>query len=62
MMQKTGDLEEHMMYNTFNMGIGMCMAVDPVDADKTLAAIEASGEKGYVIGEIIAGEKGVTLC
>lgn len=62
LMQKTGDLEEHMMYNTFNMGIGMCMAVDPSDADKTLAAIEAAGEKGYVIGEIIAGEKGVTLC
>jgi phosphoribosylformylglycinamidine cyclo-ligase len=48
LMQKTGDLEEHMMYNTFNMGIGMCMAVDPSDADKALAAIEASGEKGYM--------------
>jgi phosphoribosylformylglycinamidine cyclo-ligase len=62
LMQKTGGLEEHMMYNTFNMGIGMCMAVAPSDADAALRAIEASGEKGYIIGEAVAGEKGVALC
>ena len=50
-----------MMYNTFNMGIGMVLAIDPADVDKTIAAIEAAGEKAYVIGRTIEGE-GVTLC
>jgi len=62
MLQTTGDIEEKMMYNTFNMGIGMVLAVAPEDADKVLAAVEAAGEKGYVIGNIEAGEKGVTVC
>ena len=57
-----GNIEEKMMYNTYNMGIGMVLGVDPADADRTLAALEAAGEKGYVIGEVKAGEKGVTLC
>ena len=51
-----------MMYNTFNMGIGMVLAVDPVDADKVLAAVAKAGETGYVIGRVEAGEKGVTVC
>ena len=51
-----------MMYNTYNMGIGMVVAVDPADVDKTMEAIEAAGENAYVIGEIVNGEKGVTLC
>ena len=51
-----------MMYNTFNMGLGMVLAVDPADVDKTMAAIKAAGETPYVIGETKAGEKGVTLC
>ena len=62
LMQKTGNLEEKMMYNTFNMGIGMIVAVAPDDADKTMEAIKAAGETPYVVGEIKAGEKGVTLC
>ena len=62
MLQETGDIDEKMMYNTFNMGIGMVLAVDPADADKTIAAIEAAGEKAFVIGKTEAGEKGVTLC
>ena len=62
LLQKTGNIAEQMMYNTYNMGIGMVVAVDPTDVDKTMKAIEAAGETAYVIGEIENGEKGVTLC
>ena len=62
MLAQEGDIQEHMMYNTFNMGIGMVLAVDPADAEKTLAAIESAGEKAYVIGQAEAGDKGVVLC
>ena len=51
-----------MMYNTYNMGLGMVLAVDPADVDKTMEAIKAAGETPYVVGEIKDGEKGVTLC
>ncbi|MBQ7943886.1 MAG: phosphoribosylformylglycinamidine cyclo-ligase [Lachnospiraceae bacterium] len=62
LMQKKGNIAEDMMYNTFNMGIGMIVAVDPADVDKTMEAIKAAGDTPYVIGEIKAGDKGVTLC
>ena len=62
MMEREGNVEEHMMYNTYNMGLGMVLAVDPADVDKTMEAIKAAGETPYVIGNIEAGEKGVTLC
>ena len=62
MLAKEGDIEEHMMYNTFNMGIGMVIAVEESDVEVTLSAIEAAGDKACVIGNIEAGEKGVTLC
>lgn len=62
MLQNDGDIEEKIMYNTFNMGIGMVLAVDPADADKTLEALKAAGEEAYVIGQIEEGEKGVTVC
>ena len=62
LLAKEGDIAEEMMYNTYNMGIGMVVAVDPTDVDKTMKAIEAAGETAYVIGEIENGEKGVTLC
>ena len=62
MLQNDGEIEEKMMYNTFNMGIGMVLAVDPADADKVLAAVAKAGETGYVIGRVEAGEKGVTVC
>ena len=62
MLAREGQIEEQMMYNTYNMGIGMVVAVDPTDVDKTMKAIEAAGETAYVIGEIANGEKGVTLC
>ena len=62
MMAREGNVEEEMMYNTYNMGIGMMVAVDPADVDKTMEAIKAAGDTPYVIGKIIDGEKGVTLC
>ena len=62
LLQKKGGLEEKMMYNTYNMGLGMVLAVAPADVDKTLAAITAAGETPYVVGSCEAGEKGVTVC
>ena len=44
------------------MGVGMVLAVDPADVDKTIAAINEAGEKAFVIGKAVAGEKGVTVC
>ena len=61
LMKKKGNLEEHMMYNTFNMGLGMVLAVDPSDADKTVKALKDAGEKAFIVGEIVAGEKGVDV-
>ena len=62
MMEREGNVEEHIMYNTYNMGIGMIVAVDPADVEKTMEAMRAAGDTPYVIGEIKDGEKGVTLC
>lgn len=62
LMAKKGQVEEKMMYNTYNMGLGMVLAVDLADVDKTMEAIKAAGEAPYVVGEIKDGEKGVTLC
>ncbi|MCI9270258.1 MAG: phosphoribosylformylglycinamidine cyclo-ligase [Dorea sp.] len=62
LLAKKGDIAEQMMYNTFNMGIGMVVAVDAADAERAMEAIRAAGDTPYVIGHIEAGEKGVTLC
>ncbi len=62
LMEKKGEIAEEIMYNTFNMGIGMVLAVDPADQDKAMEAIKAAGETPYVIGCTKAGEKGVVLC
>ena len=62
MLAKEGTIAEEMMYNTYNMGIGMVVAVDAADVEKARAAIEAAGETSYVIGNIENGDKGVTLC
>ena len=62
LMAREGNVEEHMMYNTYNMGLGMVLAVDPADVDKTMEAIKAAGDTPYVVGKITDGEKGVTLC
>ena len=62
MLSTDGDIAEEMMYNTFNMGIGMVLALDPSDVDNAVNAIKAAGETPYIIGNVEAGEKGVTLC
>ncbi|MBE5926730.1 MAG: phosphoribosylformylglycinamidine cyclo-ligase [Lachnospiraceae bacterium] len=62
MLSTDGDIAEEMMYNTFNMGVGMVLAVDSGDAEKTIEAIKAAGEEAFVLGTVEAGEKGVTLC
>ena len=62
LLQEKGGIEEQMMYNTYNMGIGMLLAVDAADAQRTVAAVEAAGERAWIAGTCVAGEKGVTLC
>ena len=62
MMQTRANIAEDMMYNTFNMGLGMIVAVDPADVEKTMEAMKSAGDIPYVVGSIKAGEKGVTLC
>ena len=62
LLAEKGNIDEHMMYNTYNMGLGMILAVDPADVDKTMEAIRKTGDKPYVVGTIEEGEKGVTLC
>lgn len=62
MLAREGEIAEEMMYNTYNMGLGMIVAVDQEDVEKTVAAIKAAGEDAYVVGHIEAGERGVTLC
>ncbi len=61
LLAKTGNIEEQMMYNTYNMGIGMVLAVDVADADQTIEALKAAGEDAFVVGHVESGEKGVTL-
>lgn len=62
LLAEKGEIEEQMMYNTYNMGLGMILAVDAADVEKTMEAIQAAGETPYIVGKIEAGEKGVTLC
>ncbi|MCR4793456.1 MAG: phosphoribosylformylglycinamidine cyclo-ligase [Lachnospiraceae bacterium] len=62
LIAKTGGIEEHMMYNTYNMGLGMVLALDPSDADKAVEILNGAGEKAFVVGKCVEGEKGVTLC
>lgn len=62
MMAKKGDIAEEMMYNTFNMGLGMIVAVEEKDVEQTMEAIKAAGDECYVVGHIEEGDKGVTLC
>ena len=62
LIAKEGNIPERDMYNTFNMGMGMCMAVAKEDADKALAALKAEGQDAVVVGEIVDGDKGVIVC
>ncbi len=61
LLQQTGNLEDKMMYNTYNMGLGMVLAVDAADADKTVEALKAAGEQAYIVGDVVAGNKEVIL-
>ena len=61
LLQKTGNIPTRDMYNTFNMGIGMCMAVAKEDADKAVSVLREAGEQAVIIGEIVAGDKEVIL-
>ena len=62
LMAEKGNIEEQMMYNTFNMGLGMVLAAAPEDVEKAMEAIRLAGDTPYVVGRIEAGEKGVDLC
>ncbi|MBR1441838.1 MAG: phosphoribosylformylglycinamidine cyclo-ligase [Lachnospiraceae bacterium] len=62
LLQEKGGISDQMMYNTYNMGLGMILAVDPADVEKTMEAAKAAGDTPYIVGKIVEGEKGVTLC
>lgn len=61
LLQKTGNITDEMMYNTYNMGLGMVLAVDEKDVEATMKALKDVGETCYEVGEIVAGDKGVEL-
>ena len=62
LLQEKGGIEEKMMYNTYNMGLGMVLAVNAADAEKTMEALKEAGEKAYIVGNVEAGDRGVRLC
>ena len=62
LLQEKGGLEEKMMYNTYNMGLGMVLALDGNQAGQAMEAIRAAGETPYIVGHVEAGEIGVVLC
>ncbi len=62
LLQERGGIEEKMMYQTYNMGLGMVLAVDAADAEKTVEALKEAGEKAYIVGSVEAGDKGGRLC
>ncbi|MGN1391232.1 MAG: phosphoribosylformylglycinamidine cyclo-ligase [Sharpea porci] len=62
LIAKNGQVEEKMMYNTFNMGIGMVLALKKEDVEKAQQLLAQTGDQSFVIGEIKQGDKGVTLC
>jgi len=62
LIQSKGGIADEMMYNTYNCGLGMVLAIDPADAQTVVSILEKAGEKAYIVGEVISGEKGVDLC
>ena len=62
LLQSKGNIAEQMMYNTYNMGLGMVLAVSPEDKERVMEAISAAGDTPYEVGYCEAGEKGVTVC
>ena len=61
LLQQKGRLEEKMMYNTYNMGLGMVLAVDAADADSVAGILREAGERAYLVGEVVTGEEGVVI-
>ena len=61
-IEKTGNIPERDMFNTFNMGVGMSIVVSKADADKALETLKANGEDAYVIGEIVKSEDKIEIC
>ena len=62
LIAKTGNIPNRDMFNTFNMGVGMCVVVPAAEADKALAILHEAGEDAYCMGEIVASEEKVTIC
>ena len=62
LIQRLGQIPERDMFNTFNMGVGMSMAVSRESVDRALAALKAAGVDAYVIGEICAGDERIVIC
>ena len=62
LMAKLGEVSQKDMFNTFNMGIGLVMAVDKNDAEKAVDILNKMGEKAYIIGEVISGTREVEIC
>ena len=60
-LQEVGNISEHDMYNTFNMGIGMTVVVDKDDADEAVQILRNAGVESYCIGEIIKGDEGIII-
>jgi len=62
LIQKTGNIPERDMFNTFNMGVGMIAVVDKNDAERSIEILKANGEDAYILGEIVESDEGVILC
>ena len=62
LIAETGNVPERDMYNTFNMGVGMCMVVSKETAAKAIEAIEAQGDKAFILGEVVKSDEGVIFC
>ena len=61
LLQKEGNVEDEMMFGTYNMGIGMVLAVSEDQADAAVRALEGAGETAYMIGDVVSGEKGIDI-
>jgi len=62
LIQRAGNIPERDMFNTFNMGVGMCVTVSRDEADRALNTLRANGEEAYIIGEITRGDEGIVIC
>ena len=62
LIAETGQVSRRDMFNTFNMGVGMCLTVAPADAQTVLSILHDQGEDAYVMGEIVSGERRIELC